>query len=181
MFTIAPPALFLIAHRFSYHTTGRRERNSVYGTNLALLGVLVVAALTIGLKAFVLIQLPIVVLASMAGVWMFYVQHQFENTYYEQHANWSFKAAALEGSSFYKLPKLLQWFTGNIGFHHVHHLCPRIPNYNLEKCHTENELFNSVEPMTLLSSLRSMAMRLWHPDKRIMVGFMSDITFADFR
>ena len=181
LFTVGAPALFLFAHRFAYHTTGRRERYSVYWTNLGLLGVVVVMALTIGWQAFVLIQLPIIVISSIVGVWLFYVQHQFEDTYYARHANWSFVAAALEGSSYYQLPKVLQWFTGNIGFHHVHHLCPRIPNYNLEKCHRENELFQAVKPMTLLDSLRTMAVRLWHEDQSLMVGFMSDLTYVDFR
>jgi omega-6 fatty acid desaturase (delta-12 desaturase) len=180
MFTIGSTAIFLIAHRFAYKATGKRERYSVYWTNLALLGIFVLAALTIGWKTYLLIQLPILILGTTVGVWLFYVQHQFEDVYWERHEKWSFESAALEGSSFYKLPKLLQWITGNIGFHHIHHLCPRIPNYNLEKCHKDNPIFQAVEPLTLLASLRSLSLRLWNEDKRVMVGFESDFTFVNF-
>ncbi|MDX1436305.1 MAG: fatty acid desaturase [Anaerolineales bacterium] len=180
MFTVGSAAVFLIAHRFPYQTTGKRERYSVYWTNLALLAIFIGAALTIGWQAYILIQLPIIILASTLGVWLFYVQHQFEDVYWERHEDWSFEAAALEGSSFYKLPKVLQWFTGNIGYHHIHHLSPRIPNYKLQACHEENPIFQEVEPLTLMSSLRSLSLRLWDEDQRIMVGFDSDITFVDF-
>jgi omega-6 fatty acid desaturase (delta-12 desaturase) len=112
---------------------------------------------------------------------MFYIQHQFEDAYWERHENWSFESAALEGSSYYKLPKPLQWITGNIGFHHVHHLSPRIPNYKLEQCHNEVPIFQEVEPLTLLKSLKSLSLRLWDEDARRMVGYESDISFVDFR
>jgi omega-6 fatty acid desaturase (delta-12 desaturase) len=180
MFTIGSTAVFLIAHRFTYKTTGKRERYSVYWTNLALLGIFILAALTIGWKAYLLTQLPILVLGTTVGVWLFYVQHQFEDVYWERHEAWSYESAALEGSSYYKLPRPLQWITGNIGFHHIHHLSPRIPNYNLEKCHKANPIFQKVEPLTLLGSLRSLSLRLWDEDKRLMVGFESDVSFVDF-
>jgi omega-6 fatty acid desaturase (delta-12 desaturase) len=105
------------------------------------------------------------------GVWLFYVQHQFEGTYWEKHENWDYVTAALKGSSFYKLPKVLQWFTGNIGYHHIHHISPRIPNYYLEKCHNENSIFQDIEPITLLGSLKSLKFRLWDEEQRILVGF----------
>jgi omega-6 fatty acid desaturase (delta-12 desaturase) len=180
MFTIGSSALFLIAHRFAFNVASKRERYSVYWTNLALLGIFVVAALTIGWKAFLMVQLPIMILGSTIGVWLFYVQHQFEYTYWERHENWSYESAALEGSSFYKLPKVIQWFTGNIGFHHVHHLSPRIPNYNLEKCHNDNPIFQEVKPLTFLESLQCLSLRLWDEENRILVGFESDVTFVDF-
>ena len=180
MFTIGSTAVFLIAHRFPYKITGKRERYSVYWTNMALLGIFILATLTIGWKAYLLVQMPILILGTTVGVWLFYVQHQFEDVYWERHKNWSFESAALEGSSFYKLPKPLQWITGNIGFHQIHHLSPRIPNYNLEKCHNDNPIFQQVEPLTLLDSLRCLSLRLWDEDKRIMVGFESDISFVDF-
>jgi omega-6 fatty acid desaturase (delta-12 desaturase) len=180
MFTVGSTALFLIAHRFAYRTPGKRERYSVYWTNLALLGIFILASLTIGWKAYLLVQLPILIFGATVGVWLFYVQHQFEDVYWERHKDWSYESAALEGSSFYKLPRLLQWITGNIGFHHIHHLSPRIPNYNLEKCHKENAVFQAVEPLTLLESLRSLSLRLWDERKRYMVGYESDVTFVDF-
>ncbi|MCX6848198.1 MAG: fatty acid desaturase, partial [Verrucomicrobia bacterium] len=105
------------------------------------------------------------------GIWMFYVQHQFEDVYWERDENWDYTAAALQGSSFYKLPKVLQWFSGNIGFHHIHHLSPRIPNYNLERCHKADPMFQEVRPITLFSSLRSLSLRLWDEQLGRLVGY----------
>jgi omega-6 fatty acid desaturase (delta-12 desaturase) len=102
---------------------------------------------------------------------MFYVQHQFEDAYWERDEDWDFTAAALQGSSFYKLPKVLQWFSGNIGFHHIHHLSPRIPNYNLERCHKADPLFQEVKPITLVSSLKSLRLRLWDEKLGKLVSF----------
>jgi len=102
------------------------------------------------------------------------VQHQFEGVYWERHEKWDYVAQALEGSSYYKLPKLLQWFSGNIGFHHVHHLSPRVPNYNLERCHRGQPLFRNVTQLTMRTALRSLRLRLWDEDRREMVGFRSD-------
>ena len=107
-----------------------------------------------GLKAYLIIQLTVLMIAGSVGVWLFYVQHQFEIAYWERRGQWDFVTAAITGSSFYKLPRVLQWFTGNIGFHHVHHLSPGIPNYNLEKCHKADPLFQDVQHVTLLSSLK---------------------------
>ena len=90
---------------------------------------------------YLIIQLIVIGVAGAVGVWMFYIQHQFEDAYWEPHENWDYTAAALQGSSFYKLPRVLQWFSGNIGFHHVHHLSSRIPNYNLERCHNSHPIF----------------------------------------
>jgi len=105
------------------------------------------------------------------GIWLFYVQHQFEGVYWERGDQWDYTAAALQGSSFYKLPKILQWFSGNIGFHHIHHLSARIPNYNLERCHRAHPLFQSVKSITLGSSLKSFTFRLWDEQNRRLVGF----------
>jgi omega-6 fatty acid desaturase (delta-12 desaturase) len=171
IFLIAPLTVFLIGHRFASRAERRRERNSVYWTNLALLALLVIMHFTIGLKAYILVQLPIMALAGTAGIWLFYVQHQFEGVYWQNHENWDYVSAALQGSSFYKLPRILQWFTGSIGFHHIHHLSPRIPNYRLEQCHNDNPLFQQVEPITLISSFRSMSFRLYDEENRRLVGF----------
>jgi len=171
MFVIGPLFLFLIRHRFAGPTASKRERHSVYWTNLALLGIVALMGVTIGIKAFVSVHLPIVMIASAAGVWLFYVQHQYEGVYWERHEHWDYVSLALQGSSFYKLPKILQWFTGNIGFHHIHHLSPRIPNYYLERCHEENPLFQEVKPVTLFASLKSLTFRLWDEEGRKLVGF----------
>jgi len=125
---------------------------------------------TIGLKNYLLIQLPVIWVASTVGVWLFYVQHQFEGVYWERAQEWDFLKAGLEGSSFYQLPKVLQWFSGSIGFHHIHHLSPRIPNYMLEKCHRENPIFH-VKPVKLWSSLKSLSFRLWDEKKHQLVNF----------
>jgi acyl-lipid omega-6 desaturase (Delta-12 desaturase) len=125
----------------------------------------------IGFKTYVAIQLPIIMMAATAGVWLFYVQHNFEGTYWARSQEWDYAATGLQGSSFYKLPKVLQWFTGNIGFHHIHHLSPRTPNYLLEKCHRENPYFEQVRPLTIGRSLKSLFYRLWDEEHQKMVGF----------
>jgi len=173
IFTIGSLGVFLIGHRFFSRKDGRRERNSVLWTNLALLLIIVLLSAIIGFKAFVLVQLPILFLGTSVGVWLFYVQHQFEGVYWARHSRWDYLSAALQGSSFYKLPRVLQWFTGNIGYHHIHHISPRIPNYFLEKCHKEQAMFQQVKPLTLRSSLKSLSLRLYDEDAKRLVGFRS--------
>ncbi len=109
--------------------------------------------------------------ASIAGVWLFYVQHQFEDVYWERQQDWDYVKAALEGSSFYKLPRVLQWFSGNIGFHHIHHLSPRIPNYELERAHRSEPMFQNVKPLTIRTSLKSLTFRLWDEGRRKLIGY----------
>ena len=171
LFVIAPLFLFLIRERFPTAGASRRERNSVYWTNLAVLSLAAGLSWVFGIKAYLLIQLIITSVAGSAGVWLFYVQHQFEGVYWERGEEWDYTTAALQGSSFYKLPKVLQWFSGNIGFHHIHHLSPRIPNYYLEKCHKAEPLFQTVKPVTLFSSLKSFTFRLWDEQRRKLVGY----------
>jgi len=113
----------------------------------------------------------VITLAAVTGVWLFYVQHQFEDVQWSRREQWDFAEAALLGSSYYKLPMFLQWFSGNIGFHHIHHLSPSIPNYNLEKCHRENPMFQHVKAVTLWSSLRSFSFRLWDERQQKLVGY----------
>ena len=143
----------------------------VYWTNGALLAIVTLMSLTIGIKAYLLIQLPVMMLAATAGVWLFYVQHQFEDVQWRGLDEWDYAEAALRGSSYYELPRILQWFTGNIGFHHIHHLSPAIPNYNLERCHRENPMFQEVNSVTLWSSLKSVSFRLWDEQRQRLVGF----------
>jgi omega-6 fatty acid desaturase (delta-12 desaturase) len=171
LFVVAPLFLFLIKHRVPSLKSPLRERYSVYWTNLAV-GALAAGLIWIfGLKAYLVIQLTILITAGTAGVWLFYVQHQFEGVYWERSEGWDYCEAALKGSSFYKLPKLLQWFSGNIGFHHIHHLSPRIPNYNLEKCHQAEPLFQTVKPVTLFGSFKCLTFRLWDEQRRRLVGY----------
>jgi omega-6 fatty acid desaturase (delta-12 desaturase) len=139
--------------------------------NLALLGVATGLSFVFGFKAYLIIQLSVLMIAGSMGVWMFYVQHQFEGTYWERGENWDYTTAALQGSSFYKLPRILQWFSGNIGYHHVHHLSSRIPNYHLQACHESHPIFQQVPPVTLLGSLKSLTFRLWDEQARKLVGY----------
>jgi omega-6 fatty acid desaturase (delta-12 desaturase) len=171
LFGVAPLFLFLIKQRFPAAEAGRRERHSVAWTNLALVGLAAGLSWVLGLKAYLLLQLVVLMVAGSVGVWLFYVQHQFDGVYWERNEAWDYRTAALKGSSFYKLPKVLQWFSGNIGFHHIHHLSPRIPNYHLEKCHRAEPLFHAVKPVTLLSSLKSFTFRLWDERRQKLVGY----------
>jgi len=165
--------LFLFIQRFSSNGAGRRERRSVFRTNMALLLLVGMASWTIGLQTYLLVQLPIILIAGSLGLWLFYIQHQFENVYWVRHGAWDPIRVALEGSSYYKLPKILQWFTGNIGLHHVHHVRPTIPNYNLQKCHDEIPAFQVVKPITLRTSLRSLQLRVCDERSRKLVSFSS--------
>jgi omega-6 fatty acid desaturase (delta-12 desaturase) len=171
LFAIAPLVLFVVRHRFPRAKADPRERYSVYWMNLAILGMAGAMSAMFGFKAYLLIQLIILMVAGSTGVWLFYVQHQFEGVYWERRDEWDYAAAALQGSSFYKLPRVLQWFSGNIGFHHIHHLSPRIPNYNLEKCHNADPLFQRVKPVTLLDSSKSLTFRLWDEQRQRLVGY----------
>ncbi len=171
LFVIAPVFVMLIKQRFPSPKANKRERHSVYAMNAAILAMAAGLSLVFGIKAYLLIQLTALAVAGSAGFWLFYVQHQFEGVYWERGEEWDYAAAALQGSSFYKLPKVLQWFSGNIGYHHIHHLSSRIPNYNLERCHKANLLFQQVKPLTLFSSLKSLRLRLWDEPRRKLVGY----------
>ena len=171
LFVIVPVIVLLVKQRFPSTAASQRERNSVHWMNLAILGMAIVLSLVFGVRAYLLIQLTIVTVAGSAGFWLFYVQHQFEGVYWERGAGWDYTAAALQGSSYYKLPRILQWFTGNIGYHHIHHLSSRIPNYNLERCHQAHLLFQGVKPITLWGSLRSLKLRLWDEAQKKLVGY----------
>lgn len=170
LFILGPIYLFLIHHRFAARGSGARWHLSVLWTNLAILGVMIAMSALIGWKAYLILQLPVILTAAASGVWMFYMQHQFDGVWWERDEKWDFLESALRGSSFYKLPKILQWFSGSIGFHHIHHLSPRIPNYFLERCHRENPLFQRVKAMTFISSLKSIGLRAWDEDAGKLVG-----------
>lgn len=170
MFGVGPLLTFLVLHRLPGKQFKKREQNSVFWTNLALVLLIGLMSWAIGFKNYILIQLPVIWVASTVGVWLFYVQHQFEGVYWERAQEWDFVKAGLEGSSFYQLPRVFQWFSGSIGFHHIHHLSPRIPNYLLEKCHQENQIFQ-IKPVKLFPSFRSLTFRLWDEKKRQLVHF----------
>jgi omega-6 fatty acid desaturase (delta-12 desaturase) len=171
MLGFGPGIVFLIGNRFVHKGSDAHGRRSVRITNLALIAILILAYFTIGLKTYLLIQVPIMLVAGAMGVWLFYVQHQYEGVYWARHGEWEPLRAALEGSSYYKLPKVLQWITGNIGLHHIHHVQPKIPNYHLQPCQDNVEVFRGVEPVTLRSSLWSLSRHLWDEKAGRLVGF----------
>jgi len=171
LFLLAPLYLFIVRERFSSAGAKPRERRSIWLTNLGLAAMAAVLIHFMGFLPWLIIQLTILAVTGSCGVWLFYVQHQFEDTYWERKGEWDFTAAALRGSSFYKLPKVLQWFTGNIGFHHIHHLSSTIPNYNLERCHCSDPMFSDIRPMTFLSSLKAASYRLWDEQSKKLVSF----------
>ena len=168
---VVPFWLSLVAYRIPRPAAGRRAVLSVLGTNLALGAIFAAFALTVGWRAYVIVQLPVILAAWSLGVWLFYVQHQYEDAYWTRHEAWDPLEAALRGSSYYKLPRVLQWFTGNIGLHHIHHLRPRIPNYHLQACQDSVPILQKVRPLTLRRSLRSAALNLWDERQQRMVSF----------
>jgi len=125
----------------------------------------------IGWKTYLMIQIPILYIATVHGVWLFYVQHQFRNVLWTNSETWDYKNTALKGSSMFKLPFILNWFTGNIGYHHIHHLSPGIPNYNLRKCYKENQIFREIKPITFFSAFESLLLRLYDEKRKMMVSF----------
>lgn len=170
-FGLGPHYVFLLDLRFVGKYSGARERRNVYLTNVALFSLWGLAIWGLGLTTFLLLWVPVQIIAGVVGVWMFYVQHQYEDTYWQRHENWDYPTAALMGSSYYKLPRVLQWFSGNIGFHHIHHLCPKIPNYQLEACHRENPYFQQAPTLTFWRSLRCMNLKLWDEERGRMITF----------
>jgi omega-6 fatty acid desaturase (delta-12 desaturase) len=175
MFGLGPIWALVIQPRLVSRSARPRLQRSVMGTNVAL--ALIVAALCwlMGWREYLLVQAPTALLAGSAGVWLFYVQHQFEDTYWQNADGWSYADAALRGSSYLKLPKVLQFFTGNIGLHHVHHLSARIPNYNLQRAHDENAIFHTAPKLSLWDGLKTTRLKLWDEDSSRLV------TWADLR
>lgn len=175
MFVLGPSILFIVLQRFTYNIprTWRRERKSVHLTNLGILAMLVAAWVTIGLPTFLLVHLPIVMLSAAIGSWLFFVQHQFERAYWQPHGSWDFIRSAREGSSYYRLPRVLQWFTGNIGFHHIHHLESRIPNYNLPACYNDVPELRQAVTLGLWDSVKCTRLKLWDEHLQRMVPFLA--------
>ena len=171
MFGVGPLWSLLIGPRIWAGSKPGRMRNSILLTNLAVVAMVGGAMAVFGVVDVLLIEAPLVVLAGTAGVWLFFVQHQFEDVYWENAEGWDYSVAALQGSSYLKLPQPLQFFTGNIGLHHVHHLSSRIPNYNLQRAHDENDVFQQVPVLTIAKSLRCSRLKLWDEGSKSLVTF----------
>jgi omega-6 fatty acid desaturase (delta-12 desaturase) len=171
MFGIGPIYAILIAPRLVSRGSRQRLRRSVIATNIALAALIGTMCWLVGWRDYLLIQMPAVLLAGSIGVWLFYVQHQFEDTYWQSNEDWSYADAALRGSSYLKLPRVLQFFTGNIGLHHVHHLSTRIPNYNLQRAHAELDVFHDVPTLSLWDGLRAVRLKLWDEATGRLVTF----------
>lgn len=172
---VLPPVVFLLLYRIPFDTPKSwiHERRSVYWTNLAILAALCSLALLIGVRKVLLVQIPIVALASIIGVFLFSLQHRFDGVVWARQGNWTMVDAALKGSSYFKLPRILQWFTGNIGLHHVHHLSPRVPNYRLEACHNSIPALQQAKTLTWRDGLKAIRLVLWDEANGEMVAFKS--------
>ncbi len=171
MFGVGPLWALVIQPRLISRDARTRLRNSVHLTNLALLVIVATICAVVGWQHYLLVEGPPVMLAGAAGVWLFYVQHQFEDTYWEVPPEWRFAEAALRGSSYLRLPQPARFFTGNIGLHHVHHLSARIPNYNLQRAHDENPVFHAVPQLSFWDGIRATRLKLWDPGRGRMVTF----------
>lgn len=173
LFGLAPAYLFLLQHRLPLGDMkgGLRPWLSAMITNTGMLVLYGLVIYVFGLKAFLLIQLPIILIGASIGIWMFYVQHQFDDTHWERNSEWSREKAALYGSSYYDLPKPLMWITGNIGIHHIHHLSARIPFYRLPKVLKDHPELKNVCRLSLWESLKCVRLALWDEKNRRLVAF----------
>lgn len=173
MFGLGPLYLVLVSSRFNKKDARRKERLNTYLTNALLVGLYAAIISMTGWQAFLIVQGTIMFIAGALGIWLFYIQHTFEDSYFENQSEWDYVKAAVEGSSYYKLPKVLQWLTGNIGYHHVHHLSPRVPNYNLEEAHESTPPLHNATTITIRTSLASIKYRLYDPEKMRFVSYAS--------
>ena len=173
LFLVGPIYQFILKHRFPFDLpfAWKKEWASVIWNNIAIGLVGWGLVELIGWRALLLVEIPILIVAGACGVWLFYVQHQFENAYWERQESWDADQAAIEGSSFYDLPRILHWFTGNIGYHHIHHLAAKVPNYRLRECYQSSPQLQSAPRLTLLKSFRCARLKLWDEERRILVGF----------
>lgn len=173
MFGVGPAYLFILRHRLPMGPgpSGSRDWKSAMATNAAIATLVAALIGLVGLVPFLIVQLPITLLAASIGVWLFYVQHQFEDTHWDHEEDWRFHEAALHGSSHYDLPGVLRWFTANIGVHHVHHLSSRIPYYRLPEALRDRPELRSVGRLTLLESLKAVRLVLWDEKARRLISF----------
>lgn len=171
LFGFAPAILFLIIFRFPQGRVNKKELKSILLTDFFLAILVTVLSIYLGFLVYLKVYLPIVIMASIGGVWLFYIQHQFKHVYWAHNGDWNSEKAAMEGCSYYKLPVVLRWFSGNIGLHHIHHLNSRIPNYSLKKCYNSIPELQMITPMTMIQSLRSAFLYLWDEKSGMLVNY----------
>ena len=173
MFGVGPFYLFVLQNRlpFGFMRKGWRPWFSTMATNTAIAAAVALMIWAVGLRAFLWIHVPIVLLGAGAGVWLFYVQHQFEHTHWTKNESWNAHDAALYGSSHYDLPVILKWFTANIGVHHVHHLSSRIPYYRLPEVLRDYPAFQNVGRLSVLQSLKGLRLVLWDAGRGRLISF----------
>jgi omega-6 fatty acid desaturase (delta-12 desaturase) len=174
---VIPPLVFLVLYRFPFDTPKDwvHERRSVYLTNASIAAAVLALGLSFGFVAVLMVQLPIIVVTTIIGVWLFSVQHRFDQARWLRQPDWSFQTAAMKGTSYLALPRILQWFTGNIGFHHIHHLSPRVPNYRLETCHSASAVLRKEDPLTIRRALGAGNLTLWDETTKRLVRFRDAI------
>ncbi len=170
---LGPLALYLITNRFAFDKvqTSKRERRNVYVTNATVAAMFLLLGWWLGFGTLFLIAAPVLYVAALSGIWLFYIQHQFDPAYWKRQPEWNNQSSATEGSSYFKLPKVLQWFTGNIGYHHVHHLQERIPNYRLQQVYDETPELQQAHTLTIRSSLKTMFLGLWDEERERLISF----------
>jgi omega-6 fatty acid desaturase (delta-12 desaturase) len=171
MFGLGPILAMVVGPRIPARSARPRMRRSVIGTDIALAVLVGALCWLVGWRDYLLVSGPPALLAGSAGIWLFYVQHQFEDAYWQRAEGWSYAEAGLQGSSYLRLPRVLQFFTGNIGLHHLHHLNARIPNYNLQRAHDDNPIFHDVPTLSLWDGLRAVRLKLWDEDRSRLVTF----------
>ncbi len=171
MFVLGPIYVFLLKNRFNRKKARKKERNNTYLVNVIIVSLIALLSVALGWQEFLLVQGSIFMVSGSIGIWLFYVQHTFEDSYFEEDKEWQYVLAAVEGSSFYKLPKIMQFLTGNIGYHHIHHLSPRVPNYKLEEAHINSEPLQNVPTISLATSLKSLRFKLWDEGNKTFVSF----------
>jgi acyl-lipid omega-6 desaturase (Delta-12 desaturase) len=171
MFGLGPIYMVLVLNRFNRSDAKKKERYNTYLTNVVLLAICTVLIVLFGWKTFLLVHGITLFVAGSLGIWLFFIQHTYEDSYFENDEDWDYVKAAVEGSSYYKLPKVLQWVSGNIGYHHVHHLSPRIPNYNLEEVHVNVKPLQKATTITLMTSFESIRFKLYDPARKKFLSF----------
>lgn len=171
MFGLGPLYLVLVLNRVNIKAAKKKERINTHFINLMVLLLCALLIFFFGWQSFLIVHGITLFVAGSMGIWLFYIQHTYEDSYFEYDSEWDYVKAAVEGSSFYKLPKVLQWVTGNIGYHHVHHLAPRVPNYNLEEAHESIEPLQRATTITLKTSFESIRYKLYDPNQKKFVSF----------